>query len=153
MPEYPIGPAYRFPTKVDAWIAILLWVGIGAGVVGGSYALIESRMWFLVPLCLLPLGIVFGLAWPTHYTVQGDTLVIRSGLIRFHVPLEKVELIQPTRNPLSSPAWSLDRLFIRYGYASIMISPVDREAFLDVIASHAPHLERRGDRLVRPVAA
>jgi hypothetical protein len=39
--------------------------------------------------------------------------------------------VVPTRNPLSSPALSLDRLRIEYGQGrAIMISPADKGPFL-----------------------
>ena len=39
--------------------------------------------------------------------------------------------IRPTRNPLSSPALSLDRLRIDYGSGrSIMVSPEDKDKFI-----------------------
>ena len=43
--------------------------------------------------------------------------------------------VTETRNPLSSPALSLDRLRIRYGADKhIMVSPDDKTGFLDAIA-------------------
>ena len=41
-------------------------------------------------------------------------VVIRSAFLRWRIPIGDIESITPTRNPLSSPALSLDRLEIRH---------------------------------------
>jgi hypothetical protein len=56
-----------------------------------------------------------------------------------------------TRNPPSSPALSLDRLRVQFGRGwgkAVMISPADRNGFLDDLARKAG-LNREGDRLFR----
>ena len=54
------------------------------------------------------------------------------------LPLNEIEEITPTHNPLSSPALSLDRLWISYRRAgkkrAVMISPEDKEGFLKAVA-------------------
>ena len=76
-------------------------------------------------------------------------LDIRSGPFRFRVPLGEVISVEPSRNPLSSPACSLDRLLIRYGRRQIMVSPKDRLAFLDALARRGSQLVRDGDRVIK----
>ena len=67
-------------------------------------------------------------------------LLVRSGPFRWRVPLGQIHSVTPTRNPLSSPALSLDRLRIEYGDGKwILISPRERERFLEA-------LEARGVR-------
>ncbi|MFQ5610075.1 MAG: PH domain-containing protein [Woeseiaceae bacterium] len=43
--------------------------------------------------------------------------------------------MQPTRNPLSSPALSLDRLKITYGPKNrkVLVSPADKESFVQAL--------------------
>ena len=69
----------------------------------------------------------------THYTVDGNTLRIACGPFRWQVPVDAIESVEPTRNPLSSPALSLDRLRIQYGKRKIMVSPADKAGFLKAI--------------------
>jgi membrane protein YdbS with pleckstrin-like domain len=90
-----------------------------------------------------------GIVLPIRYTVASDHLVIRFGLIRSRVPYDKIQGVKPTRNPLSSPALSLNRLHLETGSSlGPNISPKDREGFLRALAARAPHLKREGDRLV-----
>jgi hypothetical protein len=92
------------------------------------------------------------LAWPTRYELHEQELVIRSGVIRYRIPYSEIRAVTPSRNPLSAPAWSLDRLRIdrKRGYA--LISPRDKEGFLRVLAARTDQLTLRGDRLLGPDA-
>ena len=49
--------------------------------------------------------------------------------------------IDPTRNPLSAPAWSLRRLGIRFrkgrGTSLALISPARQDEFLEILARRA----------------
>lgn len=54
------------------------------------------------------------------------------------VPLREIRLVRSTRNPLSSPALSLDRLRIEYGRRAIMISPDDKARFLEELQKRMP---------------
>ena len=70
----------------------------------------------------------------TDYRVSDGECLVRSGPFRWRIPLDDIEAVRATRNPLSSPALSLDRLEIRYaGGRKIMISPLDRAGFLAAI--------------------
>ena len=60
--------------------------------------------------------------------------------MRYKVPLAEVTAVRSTRNPLSSPALSLDRLEITYGRRRIMISPEDKARFLKELEARCPRL-------------
>jgi hypothetical protein len=93
------------------------------------------------PAAAGPLALVIGgatalVAWiflSTRYVVENGRLDVRSGPFRWRVPIDAISRIERTRNPLSSPALSLDRLAIEYDGKRLMISPLDRAGFLDAI--------------------
>jgi hypothetical protein len=108
----------------------------------------------LANLVLVLLGAVLPL-WvmlQTHYTITATGLRIVSGPFRWNIPLHEIRSVAPTRNPLSSPALSLDRLRIEYESGKwIMVSPRDKENFLRElrargsmvrIAGHPFHADR-----------
>jgi len=130
-----------FPSKVDAWLAAIVVVAaVAALCVTG--ALLVSDVPSRLPLAVF-LGAIGGVLplWvmgATRYIVGPGELRIVSGPFRWRVPLSEIRAVAPTRNPLSSPALSLDRLRIEYGRGKwIMISPRDRQAFVS-------ELRRRG---------
>jgi hypothetical protein len=104
---------------------------------------------------LAGLGVLFatymGLLFPMTYGVTDTHLIIRHGLVRQRIELAKITSVEPTRNPLSSPALSLDRLRITFGtgfFKKVMISPAAKKEFLVELALRA-RLVRKDDGLVR----
>ncbi len=88
----------------------------------------------LVVTALLIVALIGSLLIGTHYTVDGNMLRVVSGPFRWKVPIDQIRSVQATRNPLSSPALSLDRLRIEYGKRRrIMVSPADKAGFLKAI--------------------
>lgn len=138
-----VGEVNRYPTKVDAWIPILLVVSFGIGIVA-----VVATGGFTGLLLLPAFGIVILVCWPCEYIFAQEELIVRSGIIRWKIPYKAIDVVKPTRNPLSSPAWSLDRLHIKFGKKEVMISPARREEFMQELRARTG-LKRVGDELVR----
>jgi len=135
-----------FPTKVDAWLAALvaaaLLIPLELMVVLAIFAPDElaGSVPILVASLLFSGGMVFLVAWPVHYTVTDEDLLIRFGIFKRRVPLPTIIGISQSRDPTSSPAWSLDRLRIEYltpanKTRSVLISPADKAGFLAALSA------------------
>ena len=130
--------AKRFKSKVDGWIAVVLAiaiigqaVGIGASALQSPDPLVTTGL-ILVGIALSAL--IIWLTLGTHYTVDRRMLKIAAGPFRWKVNIDEITSVKATRNPLSSPALSLDRIMIRYGKRRrIMVSPADKAGFLKAI--------------------
>jgi hypothetical protein len=87
----------------------------------------------------------------TWYRVADTELQIRCGPLRWKLALDSVEQVAPSRSVLSGPGLSFDRLRVVYRGASsgVLVSPLDRDGFLDCLVSRSRHLRREGDHLVR----
>jgi membrane protein YdbS with pleckstrin-like domain len=143
-----------FPSKVDGWLAVILAIAPLVSLVG----FLDPSVWESVGMLLVALAgpalfvAIYGLlVFPMRYGISDDELIIRHGVVRQRAPLAKIISVEPTRNPLSSPALSLDRLKISTGSRvrdNIMISPADRDGFLALLAERSG-LVRDGDRLLR----
>lgn len=96
---------------------------------------------------LLFTGLVFGFVLSfldTVYSLTADgQLLIRCGpFYRQSISIASIRKVRPTRNPLSSPALSLDRLEIRYDkWSTVLISPRERSAFLQQLLQLNPQIE------------
>jgi hypothetical protein len=148
-----------YPTKVDWWIGLILIFSV--------VVLIGSAVpFFIGPPAQTPLGLGIGIlclavgvwiGWipfSTNYEIGETELLIRSAGFRWRIPFDSIEEVFPTRNPLSSPACSLDRLRVNYRRRSgrmgfVLISPREKEEFLRDLADTAQELELDGDRVVR----
>jgi len=143
-----------FPSKVDWWLIVALCV-LPLSVIGvWVEALASDSRGDLIVAVLTTVfvaGILFGLVFPMRYGLGDSQLIVRFGLCRHRIPLADITAVEPTRNPLASPALSLDRLSIQFGpglLGNVMISPADRDEFLAELAQKSG-LKREGDRLAR----
>lgn len=147
--------ATTYKTKIDSWIVAMLCLPllIGGGILAGGLA-VNVGFWMVgAVLVVAYLLILTLLVFPMRYTID-DGLHIRSGqLIHAHITWDQLVSAEPTNNPLSSPALSLDRIALVYTKkngkrATVMISPFDRTAFLRDLAAASPRHHVEGARLV-----
>ena len=140
-----------FPSKRDWWLVLLLLGAMAVQIVCGGMLFFDpaAPKWVGIVL-LLAAGFIGWLMAATYYLVGEHDLVVHCGPFYWTVPLAAIESITPTWNPLSSPALSLDRLWISYHWGrlqcAIMISPLDKPGFLQLVATKVPGLEVFGDR-------
>lgn len=127
----------RFKSKIDRWLLYLLIAVMIFEVVVMSIAATQvnsaGEATILIVAALAIVALIGSMLIGTHYTIEGNILRIACGPFRKKVPIDAIESVEPTRNPLSSPALSLDRLLIRYGSRRIMVSPADKAGFLKAI--------------------
>ena len=122
--------------RLDRWLLVVLAGGavVALGAAGVSVGA-DARAW---PVALLLILVAVALpVWvlsSTRYTVRDRMLDIASGPFRWQISINTITALTPTRNPLSSPALSLDRLRIEYGGGkAIMVSPMDKESFMRAV--------------------
>ena len=136
-----------FKSRVDLWLGVVVLPlaasPLAIALVNGTDASRWRETWWV--LSILAASAVF-VAWVflgTNYTLAERELLVRAGPLRWHVALDTLQSVRPTRNPLSSPALSLDRLELRYGRGkTLLISPADQPRFLQVLSERAPHVQR-----------
>lgn len=131
--EFPV----TFKSAVGAfYYAVLLFV-IVITVVAFVPAWEQEGTAILLPLIFTVIfgcGLPFWLLLSTDYTVTLEELLVRCGPFKWTIKRDDIRSIKSTRNPISSPALSLDRLEIRYGnYKSILVSPEDRIGFYQAL--------------------
>ena len=150
----PEESALKFSSRLDRWLAAvaigyaLLALGVPSWhlgrVVGGG----DTFDPLLVLLPLVILALLWVLSVPCEYELREKSLVARSGLIRFSIPLLAITRVSRTRTLVSAPAWSLDRLEIRYGKTHrLIISPERQAEFLNELKARAPQLVWVGEAL------
>lgn len=143
-----------YATKIDWWLYPLLVVPfVSAGL---SIFLGHDHTTVLVGWIALAayLTLMLTLGWPIRYTVSPDELEVRFGLVHRHIPWDRLDSMELSHNPLSSPAFSLDRIEVRYTTATgrdraILISPLDREAFMRDCARASGRHRVADGRLIR----
>jgi hypothetical protein len=144
-----------YESKRDGWLVVMLWVAVivmlaAAGNIWVARVPFAFRLLIAVLLILMTVFVLWVL-YGTRYTLSDTTLLVQSGPFRWVIDLAAISEVFPTRNPLSNPACSLDRLHIRYrpNPSGLMISPRDKAKFLMDLLARSPSLKMEGDRVVR----
>lgn len=138
-----------FPSKKDAWLGLIIW---------GSVLLVASIYIFeddsiglqiygfmdIVGFILILLTITF-LLWVwygTGYKIEKGLIKIKSGPFRSSVKINEIKKIRATKNPLSAPALSIDRIEILYGkYDMTLISPINKLKFIEYLVTENPEIK------------
>ncbi len=134
-----------YKSKKDWWVTILVWGTVLFSVGAGCYAALfeASGLGELIVVLPLTVGVAFFFLWmflTTSYVLDDNSLTVKYGPFRKVILLSAVKSAKKTRNPLSSPAFSLKRIEIVYNrYDFVLISPEDRDAFLKALAERCPN--------------
>jgi hypothetical protein len=147
-----------FRSKIDSGLGTIVGATLALPLLLGLFNLLTPggnprSGWVLIGAALVVAAGLAIMLFPVVYQVTTTDLIVRSGLRAWTIPLDSIERVTPTNNPLSSPAWSLDRLRVDYRKQGVgkmvLISPNDKAGFLRALAMRSPGLELRGDRLLR----
>ena len=134
----------RFYSKVSPLLVVIVTVSLFAPLISMFFKdiALESKP---LPFALLVViyGFIMHMFYNTHYTIRENMLYVQSGLIMFRrIDISSIKSVEPSRNLLSSPAPSFDRIKVRYGkWSMILLSPKDKKGFTEALASINPEIE------------
>lgn len=131
--------ATRFPktvydSAIDWWVAIMLLLSPIVASVMGVVFFAQQRpgdasIVFLAGAFTIAVTALFTL--PCRYTLLDDTLNVRCGIICYAIPFDTIEKIEFSSSWLSGPALSLKRVRVAAKGRNYLLSPKNREAFID----------------------
>lgn len=135
-----------YKSRVAKW-----YVGLCIGMVVAFIATIclcfytKAYIVLLIDAVLVGVGVwlVFDMLLHTDYTIHGDTLLIRGGvLFRMKLPISNIKEMTHKSTFLSSPALSAKRIGIRYSKRNwVYISPERQEEFITALRSINPDIK------------
>ncbi len=128
-----------YKSAVSWWLWALVAIPV---MITSIISVMDGELAVLLIHALVTL-LVGHLFFTTYYIVEKNTLTVKSSvLINIKIDIATIRKITETNNPLSSPALSLDRLWIDYGKnGAVMISPEDKEGFIRQIMQINPSVE------------
>ena len=127
-----------FKSKVDIWMAIIfIFVPISMiyGVITEpSAVLLLVTAFIIVLLCILFFG--------TKYVIEKEELIVYGGIYKKRIPIKQIRSLRPSKNPLSAPAMSIDRIEITFDphIQVILVSPKERELFVKKLLEINPSI-------------
>jgi uncharacterized membrane protein YdbT with pleckstrin-like domain len=116
-------------SKIDKWFYAVV---VGTALLPFPLGLVDPlAFWLTLAICGGVVAFILWLYRATKYVITDDKLMVHGGLFKVDIPKSSITSVTDSRNPLSSPAFSLDRLRINHGDGkTILISPKDKSAFL-----------------------
>ncbi|MGV9004644.1 PH domain-containing protein [Flavobacterium sp.] len=123
-----------YRSKVDWWLMAIIFVPFAAIFVKG---IIDRKIEMIITAVGM-IGLILLLLWKIKYKIESTTLTVWFTKIE----IKSIKKIYKTRNPLSSPALSIDRIAIVYNkYDEILISPKDQVQFIEDLLKINPEIE------------
>ena len=122
-----------YPSKLGIGVALFITIII----VGVSVQMLNSKEWVSFGINVVLFVLIYFLYKSTYYTIYKDNLKVKSAFfVNENIDINTITKIKETYNPMSAPAFSLDRLEITYaGSKKILISPKEKTEFLNRIKS------------------
>lgn len=107
------------------------------------YGMIVEKTWIGIAITVTSWGFIFLSGLALRYEINENKLTIRCGFIRYQkIPIQTIRKISETNNPLSAPAFSIDRLEIFYNkFDSVLISPKNKKEFIVHLTNLNPDIE------------
>jgi membrane protein YdbS with pleckstrin-like domain len=126
-----------YPSRIDTWLAAVTIAPIvlllGFTIITYSQAPAAALVNLAVVGMLLLIGALVG--YPCEYTLADTELIIRSGVIRQRIAYRDITAIEKSGSLWAGPALSLRRVKISYAGRFQLISPREREEFIEDLSS------------------
>jgi hypothetical protein len=101
----------------------------------------NEEAWVAFSLLGISIGIVVLMLFGMRYEIGENYLIIKVGPIPYsRIKLSEIEKVERSYNPLSSPAASLKRLYIKSKKKDLLISPSDEDEFVRILKQRNPHI-------------
>jgi len=122
-----------FRSKVDAWLVALVLASIGLTLFQAGRLLTVAPRESLLGLAIVAVTIVLIalLSVPCTYTLTATHLVVRSGIVRLRIAYGDISAVARSRSLWAGPALSLQRVKVSYAGRFVLVSPKDRDRFID----------------------
>ncbi|WP_190284638.1 PH domain-containing protein [Bacillus sp. S3] len=119
-------------TGVLIWGAVAFLIGSFLFLPGGPEG--KGEIIAAILVCGMTSAFIIWCWFGTYYQINGNQLKIVSGPFRWKVDIMIIKSIRKTRNPLSSPALSLNRIELLYGkWDTMLISPKNEKQLCETL--------------------
>jgi hypothetical protein len=127
-----------YKSKIDWWLLIPFLILVCFGF---SLVLNYDKMGWVIIVSTIAFVVFMYIS--TSYVVVDSKLIVKSMFIVHEaIEISSIKKIYQTKNPLSSPALSIDRIALVYNkYDEILISPRKKAEFINELRKLNPNIE------------
>lgn len=133
----------QFRSRIGGPFVLAAAIVVGLGGTATVNAIMTGSI-LKAGIYALPIALLVWMFISTRYTVTDTDLRIRCAFLRASIPLASIRRLRTTRNAISAPALSLDRIEITHDAGIALVSPRDRSAFARAILARAPSVDVQG---------
>jgi hypothetical protein len=134
----------KYPSKVSYGLLIFIFLvfygPLIPDLINGD---LSGKMIGLIGFISLIFAFVLHFFFGTYYIIENNKLKIKCGIFSYKpIEIDKIKEVSKTKNIISSPAPSFDRIEIKYGkFDEIIISPKDKLNFVNDLAIMNPNIK------------
>ncbi len=124
-------------SKVDTWVIGVIIGSVLFCIVLGLLIYNQSRIgsYICFGSGLFTGGVFLLFGFPCKYTLAEDRVIIQSGILRQEALYSQIIGVKKSNNPLGAPALSIRRVKITMTKGFKLISPKNREQFIEELKS------------------
>ncbi len=129
-------------TRYNSKIGLEIALPVALILIGTEVLMVVKEAWVGIMIVSIVGALIAYTFKTTYYLLNKDELVVKSGFfVNLNIDANTIKSVKATRNPLSAPAISLDRLEIAYGkYDTVMVSPKYRTGFIAQLLNDHPSI-------------
>ncbi len=127
-------------SAIDRWVACLLMLSPVAAIAIGLWLMFQERPDDAFILFIAGAGatlLTVACCLPCRYTLLPDALSIRCGIMVSQVPYASITKVEKSATLRNGPALSLRRVIVVTEKKSIVLSPKDRDEFIEQLSQRA----------------
>lgn len=130
-----------FKAKKDLLYRIVFYISFGL-LFYATYSTIQEREWIATVVMILLLCFLASIWFGTTYTINEQTLIIRSGPFKQTINITDITNVRKMKNPFASAALAMKRLEINNRhYNTVQISPVEATNFINELQKIQPEIK------------
>lgn len=123
-----------FRSRVSVILLLFIVGSVAPAFIIESNAKGQSELLLAYGILFGSIGLVLALLFTMRYYIDESNLYIKLGpVILRTIPLNSIQRVERSYNPLSSPASSLKRLYIKAEGKDVLISPADEDEFIRLL--------------------
>lgn len=127
-----------YRSKVDAWLVAVCVVVVAVCAVP---MLADRVSWVALVVNLVVLAAVLLPLFSIKYVIDDDKLTVSClWVFTDSFVISEIESLRTTHTFLSAPAASIDRIEVKCGRRSVIVSPLRREEFIDHLCRINPDI-------------